>query len=324
MTFASSSLPVIKQAIADLSGHFKLRDLGPTTELLGIKIDRNRPNHTLTISQPHYCAEMLSRYGMADSKPVSMPMTPGVCLSREQSPRNAGECAFMHSIDDGGAIGSLQYLSCTTCPDITCTVGQLAFFTSDPGVAHWNTIKHLFHYIQGTIDYVITYAPDPSMSQLFTTYSDANHGGGRNTGRSTGAYIVKIGTGIVSWMLKRQSIIALSTTEAEYMAACEAGKEIVRMRKILQALGFPMTTPSVPYMDNQSTIQVAKHPEHHGRMKQLNLSWFWLCDVVDQGAISPIYIPTGDMTTDLLTMALLRLKIDQFCQQMGLGTFKGS
>jgi hypothetical protein len=80
----------------------------------------------------------------------------------------------------------------------------------------------------------------------------ANHGGCRDTGRSTGAYIVKIGTGIVSWMSKRQSIVALSTTEAEYMAACEAGKEIIWMRKMLQELGFHMTTPSVLYMDNQS------------------------------------------------------------------------
>jgi hypothetical protein len=67
MNFASLSLPAIKQAITDLSGHFKLCDLGPTTELLGIKIDHNRPNCSLTSSQPHYCTEMLFRYGMDDS-----------------------------------------------------------------------------------------------------------------------------------------------------------------------------------------------------------------------------------------------------------------
>jgi hypothetical protein len=224
----------------------------------------------------------------------------------------------------GGAIGSLQYLSCTTRPDIAYTVGQLASFTSDPGVAHWHAIKHLLRYIKGTMDYAITYAPDPSMSQLFTTYSDANHGGCKDTGRSTGAYIVKIGSGVVSWQSKRQSIVALSTTEAEYMAACEAGKEIVWMRKMLQELGFPMPTSSVLYMDNQSAIQVAKHPEHHGRMKQLDLSWFWLRDVVDQGTISPTYVPTGDMTADLLTKALPRLKVEYFCQQMGLGRSRES
>ena len=122
MTFASKSLPAIKEAIADLHGHFKLRDLGPTTELLGIKINRNHSNHSLTISQPHYCAEMLARYGMVDSKPVLTPMTPDLCLSREQSPRTTEERAFMHFVDYGGAIGSLQYLSCTTRPDIAYTV----------------------------------------------------------------------------------------------------------------------------------------------------------------------------------------------------------
>jgi hypothetical protein len=229
MTFASTSLPAIKQAIADLSTHFKLRDLGPTTELLGIKIDRHRTKRSLT-------------------------------------------------------------------------------------------------YIKGTMDYAITYVPDPSMSQLFTTYSDVNHGGCKDTGRSSGAYIVKIGSGVVSWQSKRQSIVivALSTTEAEYMAACEAGKEIVWMRKMLQELGFPMPTSSVLYMDNQSAIQVAKHPEHHGRMKQLDLSWFWLRDVVDQGTISPTYVPTGDMTADLLTKALPRLKVEYFCKQMGLGPSRES
>ena len=93
------------------------------------------PIRSLTILQTHYCAEMLSRYGMGDSNLVSTPMPPGLCLSREQSPRTAEEHAFMQSIDYGGAIVSLQYLSCTTRPDIAYTVGQFASFTSDPGVA---------------------------------------------------------------------------------------------------------------------------------------------------------------------------------------------
>jgi hypothetical protein len=75
----------------------------------------------------------------------------------------------MRSVDYGGTIGSLQYLSCTTRPDIAYTVGQLASFTSDPGVAHWHAIKHLLRYIKGTMAYAITYAPDPSMCPLATS-----------------------------------------------------------------------------------------------------------------------------------------------------------
>ena len=154
---------------------------------------------------------------------------------------------------------------------------------------------------------------------LFQTYSDANHGGCKDSGRSTSAYVVKIGTGIVSWMLKHQPIVALSTTEAKYVAACEAGKEIVWMRELLQEIGFESNGPSTLHMDNQSAIQVAKHPEHHGRMKHLNLHWYWLQNIVDKGIISPHFISTLDMPADLLTKALPRVKVQHICSLLGLG-----
>ena len=89
-------------------------------------------------------------------------------------------------------------------------------------------------------------------------------------------YVVKIGTGVVSWMSKHQPIVTLSTTEAEYVAACETGKEIVWMHILLQEIGFESNGPLTLHMDNQSAIQVAKHPKHHDRMKHLDLHWYWL------------------------------------------------
>ena len=230
----------------------------------------------MTISQRQYCIDMLSCFNMADCKPVTTPMEPSLCLLHNQSPRTAEKCNFMCSVNYGSVIGSLQYFSCTTQPDIAFAVGQLASFTSDPGVAHWNAIKHLFHYVQGSLSFSITDSPDPLSSQLFQTYSNANHGGCKDSGHSTSAYVVKIGTGVISWMSKHQPIVTLSTTEAEYVAACKAGKEIVWMRKLLQEIGFESHGPSTLHMDNQSAIQVVKHPEHHGRMKHLDLRWYWL------------------------------------------------
>ena len=108
-----------------------------------------------------------------------------------------------------------MYLAISTRPDCMHPVGVLSRFSSNPGKEHWNAVKHLFCYIKGTLDYKLTYSPDPSSTSLFTTYSDADHGGCKDTGRSTGAYVVKMGTGAVSWCSKLQSIVALSTTEAE-------------------------------------------------------------------------------------------------------------
>ena len=100
-----------------------------------------------------------------------------------------------------------------------------------------------------------------------------NHGDCKDSAWSTGAYVVKIDTGVMSWMSKCQPIIALLTTKAEYVSACEAGKEIVWMHKLMQEFGFEAQGPSTLHMDNQSAIQVMKHPEHHDQMKHLDLWW---------------------------------------------------
>jgi len=124
---------------------------------------------------------------------------------------------------------------------------------------------------------------------MFTTFSDADHGGCKDSGWSTGGYIIKIGTGAVSWSSKIQGIVALSSTEAEYSAAAEAGKEICWMRNLLSEMGFKSNEPSSLHIDNQSTIQVAKNPEHHGHMKQLDLKLFWLWDNVKRKLILPTF-----------------------------------
>ena len=111
----------------------------------------------------------------------------------------------------------------------------------------------------------------------------------------------------------------LSTTEAEYVAACKAGKEIVWMCKLLQEISFKSNGPLTLHMDNQSAIQVVKHPEHLGRMKHLDLSWYWLLDIVDKDIISSHFISTSDMPADLLTKTLPRVKVQHFCSLLGLG-----
>jgi hypothetical protein len=120
------------------------------------------------------------------------------------------------------------------------------------------------------------------------------------------------------WSSKLQPIVALSTTEAEYIAAVEAGKEIMWMRNILKEFGYKISEPSVLKMDNQSAISVAKNPEHHGRMKHLDLRTYWLRDAVESGSIIPKYIPTADMPADLLTKPVPRPKVEICRRLMGL------
>jgi len=119
--------------------------------------------------------------------------------------------------------------------------------------------------------------------------------------------------GAIGWYSKLQTIVALSTTKAEYMAAVEAGKEIAWMRNIPSEFGYGVEQPSTLKMDNQSAITVSQNPEHHGHMKHLDLRLYWLRDKVEHGMLNPDFIPTGDMIADCLTKSVPAPKV-HFCR----------
>ena len=114
------------------------------------------------------------------------------------------------------AVGSLMYLATMTRPDIAYAVGVLARFNCNPGKKHWNAVKHVFRYLKGTVDLKLEYGPDGGQeNERFLTYCDADHGGDVDRRKSTSGYMVKMGSGVVSWSSKLQTIVTLSTTEAE-------------------------------------------------------------------------------------------------------------
>ena len=169
MTFASKSAAAINQLILELSQYFKLWDLGATTQLLGIKIDRDhskrsitiskidrdrskrsitiskidrdRSKRSITISQHQYCLDILEHFGMADCKPISTSMQPNQRLSHAQCSQTLAEVEFMKFIPYLAAVGALMNLATSTHLDIAYTVGCLARFNSNPGMAHWHAVK---------------------------------------------------------------------------------------------------------------------------------------------------------------------------------------
>ena len=112
--------------------------------------------------------------------------------------------------------------------------------------------------------------------------------------------------------------MTLSTTEAEYIAAVSAGQEILWLRNLFTEFGYKFDAPSTLYMDNQSALSVAKNPEHHGRMKHLDLRFYWLRDIVADGQITVHYMPTDTMPADVMTKALSRVKVQDMCSMLGL------
>jgi len=320
LTLACNSRPALDTLKAQFSQRFKMHDLGPASHILGFEITRDRPNRRLWIGQQLHAEAMLSRFGMEDSSPVVTPMDASVTLTREQAPSTPEDVAYMATIPYLEALGSLMYLSQGTRPDISFAVGALSRFSSNPGCLHWLALQRVFRYVCGTVDYRIMYAPDSLSftSAPLTIFTDADWGGNKDTHKSTSGYVVCMGTGAVSWSSKGQTVVALSTPEAEYYAALHCGKEAAWFRSLLTEFGRPPSGATNILSDNQGAIATGKNPAAHSRMKQIHLTMHWLRDKIEDSTLSMSYVPTDEMAADILTKGLPRAKHEGHCVRMGL------
>ncbi|CAL8169107.1 unnamed protein product [Prunus armeniaca] len=137
------------------------------------------------------------------------------------------------------AVGSLMYAMICTRPDITHAVGIVSKFLSKPGREHWNTVKWILRYLR-----------------------DANMAGDLDSRKSTSGYLITFSGGVISWQSKLQKCVALSTTEAEFIATTEACKEILWMKRFLQELGQEQHK-YILHCDSQSAIHLSKNPNFH-------------------------------------------------------------
>lgn len=318
MTIVAKSKSDVAHVIAELKKHFKLRDLGETSYLLGVAITRDRAQRSISLSQQTYIEDFLQKFGFQDLKGVSTPMDPGVKLSMDHCPKTDEDWEYMKDKPYAQLVGTLMYLAIATRPDIAKAVSVLSRFSAKPGKMHWLAAVHLCRYLTKTKALKLVLAPDLTTPELFTTFSDANHADKHDDGKSTSGMLVKIGSGAISWAARFQSIIALSTTEAEYVSAVSAGQELIWMRQFLAELGYDFDGPSLLCVDNKSAIQVARNPEHHGRMKHLDLRFYWLRDMVEKGLICVEYLQTEDMPADILTKPLSKQQVEHGVSLLGL------
>ena len=246
-------------------------------------------------------------------------MEPGILLSRSQSPQTEEERTEMIKTPYINAVGALMYLAVGTRPDIMYSVAKLAQYNSNPGPAHWKAVKHLFRYLKGTMDLKLTYTNNPTLSsELFEAYSDADYAGCLDTRKSTSGFLIKMGNGAISWSAKKQVTIANSSTEAEYVSASMAGREVIWMRSLLGELGFKIKGPSPLSVDNQSALKVLRNPEHHSKMKHIDIKMHWIRQEIKRKQIEIHFCPTKEMTADILTKPLNRLDVERHRLAMGL------
>ena len=243
-------------------------------------------------------------------------MDPSVPLSRSQSPTKIEDVAKMKSIPYREAVGSLMYAAMGTRPDIVFATSTVAQFSENPGWIHWEAVKRIFRYLLGTKKLELVYGGE---KRGLVGYVDAD-GASQEHRRAISGYVFLIDGGAVSWSSKKQELVTLSTTEAEYVAATHAAKEAIWLRRLIGEVFKPIDGPTVLFSDSQSAIALAKDGHYHARTKHIDIRYHFIRYIIEEGTIKLNYCPTDDMTADTLTKALPSVKAKHFATALGLST----
>lgn len=289
-------------------------DSGELHWMLGTEIHRDRRARTISLSQSAYLDQIISRYGFEDLRILSTPLNTTVVLSKDQCASSLEDIAYMRDKPYREALGALMYASIATRPDITYTVSLLARFSANPGVMHWNGVRRCYAYLKGTKDLrLVLGAADNS---TVVGYSDAD--GMSNPDRhAISGYAFLIG-GAVSWSSKRQEIVSLSTTEAEYVALTHATKEAIWLRSLLMDVFRLPPDPLTINSDNMGAIALAKDDRFHPRTKHIDIRFHFIRYAIEEKKIVLVYCPTENMTADIFTKALDSMKAKHFASSLGL------
>jgi len=276
-----------------------------------------------------YTKKLLKRLKMDNCNSAKLPIPAGTVLKPDiESLLEYDDATVYRQI-----IGSTIYLSNCTRPDISYAVGQLARFMAAPGESHYRLSKQLLRYLNGTLETGITFSNRKiylplcklTLTDLPTGYSiftDATWGTEHDRISFQGMAVIRYG-GAVIWMAQRQKSTALSSMEAEIMAASEGARSAVWLEKLTRDLGErDDVDPFVPtlYCDNKGTVDLSYDTKHHQKAKHIETRYLFVRnDMVQKGRLEVVHIPGKDQPGDMLTK---QLPIDQFtkhCVTLGIG-----
>ncbi|KAG9446519.1 hypothetical protein H6P81_012647 [Aristolochia fimbriata] len=296
MLVAGTNMKKIDDLKKRLANQFSMKDLGEAKQLLGMQITRDKKKKKLWLSQEGYVKKVLERFNMHESKAVTTTLGSQFKLSKEQGAKSDEEIAHMKTVSYASAIWSLMYAMVSTRPDIAHAVGVVSRFMKNPGKEHWEAVKWIFRYLKGTSDYCLCFGGNNIDVKGFV---DSDHAGDRDNGRSTSGYVFTVGGIAVSWVSKLQKVVALSSTEAEYVAATKASKEYIWLKSLMNELGFDNACRL--YSDSQSAIHLAKNSAFHSRTKHIHLRYHFIRTLLEEGQLKLEKIDGKKNPADMLT-----------------------
>lgn len=296
MVFASSP-EVMAQFKVFLESEYEVKWTSRPTLYLGIRLNISEAGKLIAIDQYHYIESTLERFAMVNCKAVKSPLPHRTVLS----PGTTEDIDAAKDLPYQSLVGSLGWIASTTRPDIAYAVLQLGRFNAVWTIAHWTAAKHVLRYLKGTQELGIHY---DGHSLTPAAYSDSDFSQCPLTRRSVSGFVVTLGGGPVSWRSARQSVVALSTNEAEYMAAAECAKHLFWVKAFLFDVMNPIPGAIPFYVDNKSAIDTAVGDSINRRSKHIDRRYHFIREQVQAGVLNVSHIPTEEMLADHLTKPL--------------------
>jgi len=324
LMIATSDQRVMTDVKDKLKKKFTMKDLGKAKWLLKIRIE-DRENGTW-IGQPSYVESMLSEIGMwdDDSTITDNPMSATWSHDEMSEKLSAKDSKLFHSL-----VMKVAYLSNTTRPDINYAANTLASHQMDPRVCDWNALVHLLKYLKGTHDLGIFYSKkedddvgfiedmDLIESLYPEIYGDASFA--EEEGRkSRSGYVFVMGGGAIFWYSKKQPVVSISTTEAEYYALSETVKESIWLRNLMKEISLKLKKPFKIHQDNKSTISIAMNPVSHSRTKHIDIRHHFIRQHIAMNDVELVYCETEEMVADVMTKALPAKQHWKLISMMGM------
>ena len=317
MLIASCDKFSIRKLKTQLSNEFEMKELGVAKKILGMEICRDRQAGKLFLSQQRYIKKVLDRFNMNDCKPVSTPLAAHFKLSSNLCPDTKEDMEYMSHVPYVNAIGSLMYVMICIRPDLAYAVSMVSRYMHNPGKKHWSIVKWIFRYLKGTSHVGLVFDKKLVATDNVIGYVDSDYAGDLDRRRSLSGYIFTLCNSAISWKATLQSIVALSTTEAEYISAIEGVKEAIWLRGLVNELGLTQKVLTV-FCDSQSAIHLTKNNRYHDKTKHINIKHHFIRDVVVVGEIMVEKIHTSENPADMLTKPLPVTKFEHCLDLVGL------
>ncbi|GJT79986.1 putative ribonuclease H-like domain-containing protein [Tanacetum coccineum] len=274
-----------------MKSRFQMSSMGELTFFLGLQVKQKEDG--IFISQDKYVADILKKFDFANVKTASTPIETQKPLVKDEEASDVDVHLYR------SMIGSLMYLTASR-PDIMFAVCACSRFQVTPKTSHLSVVKRIFRYLKGKPKLGLWY---PRVSSFdLESYSDSDYAGANLDRKSTTGGCQFLGRRLISWQCKKQTIVATSTTEAEYVAAASCCGQVLWIQNQMLDYGFNFMNTKI-YIDNESTICIVKNPVYHSKTKHIAIRHHFIRDAYEKKLIQVLKIHTDDNVADLLTKA---------------------